>query len=120
MNAKVRMSNQLLKLSNVDTLSTEYKNILVSKATEVLTGSQLIPLPKSKQKTYSATEVGAMFGVSSQKIGALTNKHNLKTSEYGEWYRDKSKYSNKEVDTFVYYDSIISVIEGILGVQIAV
>lgn len=115
MNARVRMSNQFLKLSKVDTLSTEYKNILVSKATEVLTGTQLIPLPKSEQKTYSATELGDMFGITPQRIGAISNKHNLKTKEYGEWYRSKSQYSNKEVDTFVYYDSVIPALKNILG-----
>lgn len=63
MNAKVRLSNQLLKPSKVDTLSTEYKNILAAKAAEVLTGTQLIPLPQSEQKMYTAifmfTRVGA-------------------------------------------------------------
>lgn len=120
MNARARLSNQFLKLTKVETLSTEYKNILVAKATEILTGTQLLPLPKSKQKTYSATELAEMFGVSKQKIGSITTKHNLKTDEYGEYYRSKSQYSNKEVDTFVYYDSIIPVLESILGIQQAV
>ena len=39
MNAKVRMSNQFLKLANVETLSKEYKQVLVSKTTEVLVGA---------------------------------------------------------------------------------
>lgn len=107
MNAKTRMANMYLKLSNVETLSKEYKNILVSKATEVLSGEELLPLPKSEQKTYSATEIGNMFGVSSNRIGKLANANNLKTEEYGEWYRSKSEHSSKEVDTFKYYDSAI-------------
>lgn len=107
MNAKVRLSNQFLKLSKVETLSTEYKNILAAKAAEVLTGTQFIPLPKSAQKMYSATEIGQMFGVSAQKIGRLSNEYNLKTPEYGAWYRSKSEHSNKEVDTFVYNNKAI-------------
>lgn len=107
MNARVRMSNQLLKLAKVDTLSEQYKSILVAKSAEVLTGEQLLPLPKSAQKTYSATDIAKMFNVSSQKIGRLAKEHNLKTSEYGEWYRDKSQYSSKEVDTFRYNDKAI-------------
>lgn len=107
MNARVRMSNQLLKLARTDTLSKEYKNILVAKSAEVLTGEQLIPLPKSKQKMYSATEIGKMFGVSAQRIGKLSNQYNLKTDEYGEWYHDKSRYSNKEVDSFKYNDNAV-------------
>ena len=107
MNAKVRLSNQFLKLSKVETLSAEYKNILAAKAAEVLTGTQLIPLPQSEQKMYTATEVGAMFGVSAQKIGRVSNEHNLKTAEFGKWYRSKSEHSCKEVDTFVYNDKAV-------------
>ncbi len=115
MNAKVRLSNQFLKLSKVETLSAEYKNILAAKAAEVLTGTQLIPLPKSQQKMYSAGEIGAMFGVSAQKIGRVSNEHGLKTAEYGEWYRSKSEYSNKEVDTFVYNDRAVEKFREILS-----
>ena len=46
-NARVRLSNAFLILAKVDTLSSEYKNILVAKAAEALTGFQLIPLPQS-------------------------------------------------------------------------
>lgn len=107
MNARVRMSNQLLKLANISTLSNDWKNILVSKSAEVLTGEQLIPLPKVEEKTYTATEIGEMFGVSAQKVGSIANKNNLKTAEFGEWYKDKSPYSNKEVDTFRYNEKAI-------------
>lgn len=50
MNARVRMSNQYLKLASVNTLSEQYKNILVAKSAEVLAGKPLLPLPKSEQK----------------------------------------------------------------------
>lgn len=115
MNAKVRLSNQFLKLSKVETLSAEYKNILAAKAAEVLTGTQLLPLPKSQQKMYSASEIGQMFGVSAQKIGRVSNEHGLKTAEYGEWYRSKSEYSTKEVDTFVYNDRAVEKFREILS-----
>lgn len=101
-NARVRLSNAFLKLAKVDTLSSEYKNILVAKAAEALTGFQLIPLPQSEQKMYTATEIGEMFGVSAQRIGKLSNQYGMKTEEYGTWYRSKSQYSNKEVDSFMY------------------
>lgn len=114
-NSRVRLSNQFLKLSKVETLSAEYKNILVSKAAEALTGVELLPLPKSQQKMYSAGEIGAMFGVSAQKIGRVSNEHGLKTAEYGEWYRSKSEYSNKEVDTFVYNDKAVEKFREILS-----
>ena len=88
MNARVRMSNQYLKLASVNTLSEQYKNILVAKSAEVLAGKPLLPLPKSEQKMYSATEIGEMFNVSAQKVGRIANAYELKTDEYGEFYRD--------------------------------
>lgn len=107
MNARVRMSNQFLKLASVDTLSPEYRNILVAKSAEVLTGEKLLPLPESEQKTYSAGDIAEMFGVSAQKIGHIAKTNNLKTDEYGGWYRDKSPYSTKEIDTFRYNDKAV-------------
>lgn len=107
MNARVRMANMYLKLSNVDTLSENYKSVLVAKAAQTLSGEELLPLPKSKQKMYSATEIGKMFGVSAQKIGRISNAYNMKIDEYGEWYHDKSKSSAKEVDTFMYNDKAV-------------
>ena len=114
-NSRVRLSNQFLKLAKVDTLSTEYKNILVSKAAEALTGFALIPLPQSEQKMYSATEIGKMFGVSAQKIGRVSNEHDMKTEEYGEYYRTKSQHCCKEVDSFVYNDKAVERFREIFG-----
>ena len=114
MNAKVRMSNQFLKLANVETLSKEYKQVLVSKTTEVLVGALIIPLPEAGEKTYSATEIGKMLGVSKKKIGIISNKHNLKTDEYGKWFHDKSAHSKKEVETFRYYEKAIDVFRGLI------
>lgn len=51
MNARVRMSNQYLKLAAVDTVSPQYKNILVAKSAEILAGEPLLPLPKSELKS---------------------------------------------------------------------
>ena len=104
MNARSRMANTYLRLAKVDTLSKEYKNILVSKATQVLAGEEIIPLPKLTQRTMSADEVGKELGISSNMVGRLANKNGLKQDGvYGEYRRDKSRYSAKEVDTFVYY-----------------
>jgi len=113
-NSKQRIANTYLELSNVDTLSKEYKNILVAKAAEVLNGEELLLLSKSEQKTYSATEIGNMFGVSANRIGKLANSNNLKMEEFGEWYRDKSRYASKEVDSFRYYDTVIPKFEELL------
>lgn len=106
MNARTKQANMLLKLAKVETLSAEYKNILVAKSAEVLTGQALLPLPES-EKTYSAGDIAGMFGVSAQKVGRTATKYNMKTAEYGSWYRDKSAYSSKEIDTFRYNDKAV-------------
>lgn len=115
MNARVRMSNQYLKLAAVDTVSQQYKNILVAKSAEILAGEPLLPLPRSEQKMYSATEIGDMFGVTAQKVGRIANLNGLKTEEYGEFYRDKSPYSSKEVDAFRYNDRAVEQFKRLLA-----
>lgn len=116
MNAQTRMAQTFLKLANVDTLSATYKNVLVSKASEVLAGEQIIPLPAIEQRrAYSAGDIGNMFGVSANKIGRIANQNNLKQPEYGEYRRDKSKHSSHECDTWVYFDSAVPVFAGILN-----
>ena len=108
MNARVRMSNQFLKLANVEvSMSKDYKSILIAKAAQVLAGEEILPLPKTNQKTYTATEIGEMFGVTANKIGRIANANNMKTDEYGESYKDKSPYSSKEVDSFRYNDRAV-------------
>ncbi len=115
MNARTRMANLYLKLAEVDTKSGAYKDILVAKAAEVLAGKELIPLPPAEWKMYTATEIGEMFGVSAQRIGIVANQNGMKIPEFGEWYRDKSPYSGKEVDAFRYNDKAIEKFHALLG-----
>ncbi|MDO4721413.1 MAG: BRO family protein [Peptostreptococcaceae bacterium] len=117
MNAKTRMANMFLKLSDVETLSKEYKNILVAKASQVLAGEELIPLPKSERKVYSAAEIGEILGISANMVGRLANANNLKTGEYGQWRRSKSEHSSKEVDTFMYYSETIEPLRNLIPVR---
>ena len=117
LNAKTRQASLLFEMSKAATLSTEYGNILIAKATEILTNESLFPLPTSVIKTLTAAEVGEALGISSQKVGRLTNKHGLKTDRYGQWYRDKSPNSNKEVDTFRYYPAVIPKLQEILNCE---
>lgn len=120
MNARTRMAQTYLKLAQVDTLSPTYKSVLVAKGAEVLSGEKIVPLPEIEQKqAYSAKEIGDMFGISSNKVGRIANKHGLKTDKYGEYRRSKSEHSSKEVDTWVYFDTVIPVLEGILGMEVA-
>ena len=115
LNARVRESNQYLKIAaQIDI--PEYRYILQAKSAEALNnGVPVLPMQEVERKTYSATEIGAMFGVSAHKIGKLAKIHNLKTTEYGKWFYDKAAYSAKEVETWRYYESVIPVFEGIFG-----
>lgn len=116
MDTRIRMSEQFLKLAEIETtLSKNYRDILISKSVEALAGEQLLPLPKVTQKTYSAKEVGEMLGVTAQRIGRIANLNNMKTDEFGEFYKDKSPYSSKEVDTFRYNDKAVEQFKKLLA-----
>lgn len=92
-----------------------HKQLCAAYGTQVLTGGEMVlPMPEM-EKTYSAEEVGAMFGISGQRVGRLANLHGLKTGEYGYLALDKSRYSNKEVETWRYNQAGIDKIREILG-----
>ncbi|MGX7745831.1 Rha family transcriptional regulator [Rhodopseudomonas parapalustris] len=116
-NSLARKANILLKLADKAELSKEYKQVLYSHATAIVAGKPLLPLPEAIQKTYSATELGEILGITSNKVGKLTNKHNLKTEQYGKLFHDKSKYSSKEVESFRYFESVIPVLKEILNLN---
>ncbi len=69
-------------------------------------------LPVVKEAMYSATEIGARFGLSKNKVGKIANAHNLKppigeTNEYGTWIRTKSPNSPHECPQFMYNDNAL-------------
>ena len=105
-NANVRMAKMLKSLIPFSK-SERYKEILVSEATKVLTGRELIPPPEVEAKTITATQIAEILGVSVQKIGIISNKYNLKTEQNGYWVHEKAKYCNKEIPNFRYFESAI-------------
>ena len=117
-NARTRAANLLLKIAERTNIP-EYKAVCNAKAAEMVAGEMILPLPVAECKTYSATEIGAMFGVSANKIGKLANQHKLKTPEYGKLFYSKSEHSVKEVETWRYYESVIPVFEKIFGREAA-
>ncbi|MCR1446894.1 Bro-N domain-containing protein [Clostridioides difficile] len=120
MNAQARLKNARAREAKIylelaDKVSQagipEFAQIMYSKTTELISGEALIPLPKREKKTYSATEIGKILGISANKVGGLANAYNLKTDEYGIKVWDKAKYSDKQVPNFRYYENIIPVLE---------
>ena len=105
-NANVRLSKQFSKLAEM-TGNARYKEVLIAKSANVVAGEEILPLPKLEQKSYSAAELGAILGISANMVGRIANKHSLKTDRYGYLAQDKSRYSNKEVESFRYYEHSI-------------
>lgn len=112
-NARIRSAQILTRLAEKYD-GTTYQQVLNAYATKELTGDFLLPLPQLPEKTYTATEIGNQLGISANMVGILTNRHNLKTDQYGAWYNDKAKKINKEVPTFRYYENVIPVLKSIL------
>lgn len=118
-NSRARLAQVWLKIADIVNIP-EYKQIISAKAAETLAGQAILPLPTAERPTYSAKEIGIKFGVSGNKIGKLANQYNLKTPEYGKLFYDKSPHSCKEVETWRYYDTVIPVIEQLLGKEVLV
>ena len=112
--AKAKVAELWIKLGDRTNIP-EYRQITDSYASLALAGKPVLPLPEVKEKTYSAGEIGKILGVSANKIGRLANEFNLKTEKYGKYFYDKSQYSNKEVESFRYYNSAIDVFKELLA-----
>ncbi|OCG65274.1 hypothetical protein A9G39_00905 [Gilliamella sp. Imp1-6] len=97
--------------SNLPHLSEQSKQAIYADTINPIAGKNVIPLPVLENKTFSASEVGDLLGVSSNKIGRIANKLNLKTEDYGIFVLDKSRSSDKQVETFRYNEKAIDVIK---------
>jgi len=114
LNAQARKAREYENLAALYR-STEYAKILDSYASEVLAGKPLIPLPELPERTYTATEIGKKLGISAKRVGMLTNEHDLKTKEYGLWFRDVALHrQDMEVPAFRYFENIIPVLRELL------
>ena len=81
---------------------------------ENITGVEIPYRPLIEQRTYSATEIGEILGISANKVGRIANAHGLKTDELGMLYLSKSEYGPKQVETWRYYDCAIDKFKSIL------
>lgn len=103
-NSRTRQAKLILDMQKNKTLSPVAVELLQVNALEVLS-DQAVDYRPEVEKSYTATDIGKELGISAQKVGSLANKHNLKNEEYGYFALDKSKYSNKQVESFRYYES---------------
>ena len=81
---------------------------------ERIVGVDIPYRPQIEHRTYSAKELGEVLGISANKVGRIANAHGLKTDEYGMLYLSKSVYSDKQVETWRYYDCVIDKFKSIL------
>ena len=105
---KIRLEkSRILKELSQSIANDKYKQTLQIYSANALYDEPILELPVAKEKSYTATEIGNKLGITSMKVGSIAKKQNLKTDEYGYWALDKSRHSNKQVESFRYYDNII-------------
>lgn len=83
-------------------LGESAQQVIYAKIINPIVGDEVLMLPRVDETLKKAGEVGDLLGVSGNKIGRLSNQYNMKTPEYGEFRLDKSEYSSKQVETFLY------------------
>ena len=111
LNAKNRAFNTLMKSLDNKKLSPIAVQVFGLKGLEGIFGVDVGNFLPEVEKTYSAKEVGEMLGISANKVGRIANANGLKTPEYGRYVADKSKNSDKEVETFRYNETGVKVLQ---------
>lgn len=100
--------SRILKELSQSIANDKYKQTLQIYSANALYDEPILELPAVKKKSYTATEIGNKLGITSMKVGSIAKKHNLKTEEFGFWVYDKAKHSNKQVESFRYYENVIN------------
>ncbi|QIU92159.1 Rha family transcriptional regulator [Yokenella regensburgei] len=101
-------------------LAPEAKQTAAASIINPIVGFNAIPLPMIEEHFHTAAEVGEIIGVTANKIGRVANKHNLKTEQYGKFFLDKSKHSDKQVEAFRYNANGIEALRHLIhGVAVA-
>lgn len=116
-NAKTKQAQLLFKVATGTASNSARERILAHIATE-LTGEKFIP--EIQKKEFSAQEVGDKFGITANKVGRIANILDLKAeqpgeNQFGRWAMSKSKYSNKEVSQWLYYQAGVNEINKYLS-----
>lgn len=117
--ANTAKANALYRIA-MATKSDSSKDTLLAKAAESLTGEMTIPVMKHKE--YSAQDVGDLLGISGNMVGRIANRIGIKAeqpgqNEYGRWSNGKSRYSDKEVPQWLYFDKGLQAIKNELKVS---
>lgn len=111
LNAKTRAFKTLMQSLENKKLSPIAAQVFGLKGLEGIFGVDVGNLLPDVEKTYSATEVGEMLGISANKVGRIANANGLKTPEYGRYVADKAKGSDKEVESFRYNENGVKILQ---------
>lgn len=83
-------------------LGESANQVIVATLLNPLLGQEVVPLPVIEEHHYTAEEAGQQIGCTANKIGRVANANKLKTEQYGKFFLDKSKHSDKQVEAFRY------------------
>jgi len=95
-------------------LSDAANQVIVATLVNPLLGHEVVPLPQIEEHYYQAGEIAEILGSTANKVGRLANKHNLKTEQYGKFFLDKSKHSDKQVEAFRYNNNGLEALRHLL------
>jgi hypothetical protein len=104
-------------------MTHETKTMLMARYAELAAGEDMIRAAQSASgKWYTATEIGAMFGMTPAMIGTIANDIGLKApcgenDEYGAWIRVKPRHSSKEIIMWVYSEKSVEWFRKFFGVE---
>lgn len=96
-------------------LAPEAKQTAAASIINPIVGFNAIPLPALEEHYSTAAEVAELVGTTANKVGRIANANNLKTEQYGKFFLDKSKHSNKQVEAFRYNKEGIEAIRHLLS-----
>ena len=88
--------------------------VIVATLVNPLLGHEVVPLPALEERYFTAGDIAGQLGCTANKIGRLANKHNLKNEQYGKFFLDKSKHSDKQVEAFRYNQAGIDALRHLL------
>lgn len=95
-------------------LSECSKQAIYASLINPIAGLQVIPPPAIEQELYEAGKVGERLNISANMVGRIANALGIKTDEYGKTVLGQSKYSRKQVSTFLYNEKGIEAIKNAL------
>lgn len=114
LNARTKQAQMLLTMANASEVAT-YKQILIAKATNLLAGENLLPMPVSKVQR-SRHGLGYFCRMVGKKetwatvMGKELKKAGIEKipGETGEFIEDTSKHGGKQVQTFEWFDDYLT------------